>query len=135
MSVHTLNFDLSAIPGLRHAALVNPAGQITASYGQMEGDSTIAAVLAQAALSAAIDLGQRSAMGDCQEMTLTYPNSSLLVSATADGYLLLFQHAAETPLNLLRQQAREIFASLETTPPAPPPNTSRLMDALNAAQP
>jgi hypothetical protein len=132
-----LNLDSSSVPGLRYAALVNPAGQIMDNYGQIDGDPTIAAILIQGAMSAAIDLGQRSGIGECQELALTYSGGGILASTTADGHVLLFQHALDTSPESLRQKAREILAELEEPAQsvAAPAASNSLMDALNVAQP
>lgn len=107
-------------------------------WGRMEGDPTIAAVLAQAAMSAAIDLGQRSALGECQEIALTYAGGAVLATGTADGHILLFQHASDSPMDLLRQRARGVLAALDEPQEEMTAQTGSahgLMDALNAAQP
>ncbi|HYF33843.1 MAG TPA: roadblock/LC7 domain-containing protein [Prosthecobacter sp.] len=130
-----MTLNLPPTPGLIFAALISPTGHLLASVGENSVDAAIVSVLAQGAVAALSDLGQRSQLGDCGEVAATCQAGGLFILADRSGHLALLHHAHLASVDQLRQHARAMLAA--TVNPTPPTTSRRqsLMEALNVGPP
>ena len=107
--------ELLQIPGVESACIADETGHLIESVGSAMPPSAAVLVLAHATMSAASELGRRSGVGDCLEITQHHEGGFIHLLGLAQRMTLLVRCLPGTDLRLVKQAS----ASISPTPLAP----------------
>jgi predicted regulator of Ras-like GTPase activity (Roadblock/LC7/MglB family) len=110
--------EIAALPGVRHAAIIDSAGLCLLHAGHEPVSPTLLTdwtVLARAAFLASDDMGQRCGIGPCTESVQTHRDGGTLMRQMPGGMMMIIQHTTQTNVGVLRMEVR---SAAETLPVA-----------------
>jgi predicted regulator of Ras-like GTPase activity (Roadblock/LC7/MglB family) len=123
---------LTCVVDVRHAVVIDAIGLCLAHAGHEPVSNTLLndwTVVARAAFGAGDQLGKRSGLGRCVEMTQAHEDGGVLMRSLAGGMLMVVQHGLRTPQQQLRELAAAVAAELprlvEAKPAASAPSPAR----------
>lgn len=114
--------QIANVPGVLGAMLCDDFGGVLQSAGDAGMAGVEAAVLAQAAESAATALGHRLALGGCTALTQTCREGVVHIRGTGADRMILIWHRPDTDTGTLER----LLASFEPSSTPPPPETRAL---------